>query len=249
MTDVSMLFEEWAPLESPWAVWAKPVLFSLLDGVPPRPLPADALPAVDWAPPSESGTALIVDLPGAASVFEGLALAHRGYRPVPLFNGCGSMGAIVDVWPIVEALTDGIVVLRSQGLSAEAPPAFLLDSQRMASARRAEPGDFDNRWCVFPQDLPSARHLLEAGIRTVVLRSDACQQDLEHVLARYRKAGVQLEIAVPDRIGRTPLDVSEPTGFRVAWQRLKVLAGLHRNSTGGFGADVPDPSKNSVLGS
>ncbi len=245
MTDYPLLFEEWAPLDSPWAVWAKPVLFWPLDGVPPRPLPPDTLPAVDWAPPVQSGAALIIDMPGASSVLEGLALALRGYRPIPVFNGCHSLGGLIDVEPIVKALTDGITVLRSQRLAGDAPPAFMIDSRRLEAMRKVAPGDFDNRWCLFPQDLPSARHLLEAGIRTVVLRSQDCQNDMEHVLVRFQMAGLQLETAIPGSVGRTPLRVSKPSGFRSAWHRLEVLLGLRRNSAGGFGGIVPEPSQSS----
>ena len=45
------------------------------------------------------------------------------------------------------------------GLAAtHAPPAFLLDSDRM-KAPAPDPGRFDNRWLVFPQDFPSAAFL------------------------------------------------------------------------------------------
>src|SRR5947209_18025924 len=78
------LFDAWAPAGASWSDWAKPVLFAHW----PRPLPAVAdvpPPDLSWVPPAADRVALVVDLPGAASVHLGLALAAAGYRPVPLF--------------------------------------------------------------------------------------------------------------------------------------------------------------------
>src|SRR5260370_2349495 len=43
---------------------------------------------VSWAPSPNMKTVLVVDLPGLESVWTGLALTLRGYRPVPLYNAC-----------------------------------------------------------------------------------------------------------------------------------------------------------------
>ena len=108
------LYEVWAPPDSPWSAWAKPVLFAHL----PRPLPSlEPATSLDlsWIPPAEERRALIVDLPGAAAVRLGLALAGRGYRPVPVFNACPpplgpeatAAPAVIDVDTILAALVDG----------------------------------------------------------------------------------------------------------------------------------------------
>src|SRR5436309_4375191 len=168
------LFDAWAPAGGPWSDWAKPVLFAHW----PRPLPAvPETPPADfgWAPAVAERVALVVDLPGAASVHFGLALAAAGYRPVPLFNACppptdGEPGvAVVPVEPILAALAGGADRLRAAPPPADAPPAFLLDADRQTARRDLAPGAFDNRSVVFPTDVPSAARLAARGVTRAVL--------------------------------------------------------------------------------
>src|SRR5580765_130756 len=80
------VFSTWAPENSIWSPWAKPVLFAHLDSalsyIPVAGAPGD----VSWSPPPDERVAIVLDLPGAEGVIIGLALAVRGYRPVPLYN-------------------------------------------------------------------------------------------------------------------------------------------------------------------
>src|SRR3954452_24194 len=169
------MFDAWAPAGGPWSDWAKPVLFAHW----PRPLPADpeAPPAdLSWVPPAAGRAALVIDLPGAAGVHLGLALAAAGYRPVPLYNAVpppaeGDPGAsVVVVEPVLAALARGADRLRASPPPADAPPAlpppraapppaFLLDADRQTARRDLAPGEFDNRSVVFPTDVPSAVRL------------------------------------------------------------------------------------------
>lgn len=245
------LYDLWAPDTSPWSAWAKPILFATLA---PAAAPADAppLPDASWATTLEAGTAVIVDLSGPAAVLTGLALAGLGYRPVPLFNGCSAPGMIVDVQPVQELLRRGAGLLRDQTLAPAAPPAFLLDADRLSNAANAIPGRFDNRWAVVPQDFPSANCLQRAGITAVCLVASAVRDDLAHVLRRYQEAGLALSLIGPQAMAPqpdTPVSRPQPLAvprprflFRSAWYRLLVLAGLRRNAAGGFGAVVPQPS-------
>jgi hypothetical protein len=257
--DGSQLFEVWAPQDSVWSRWAKPALFTQ----PPPALPATAMPvhsadaplpeeppAFD-AGPIDTWTAFVVDMPGPRSVDLGLALARAGYRPVPLFNTAYHAAAIVPVEPIVRKLQDAEPEMRSMVLPADAPPAFLLDATRLDPSTAAAPGRFDNRWVVFPQDFPSANFLLSRGIRQViVLQADGLQGkprlDLSHVLRRWQEAGLQLYAQDPD--GQVPpreLQVERPSAFRSLFYRALTLAGLRRNSAGGFGSIIPVPSSSS----
>ena len=76
-------FNAWAPEQALWSQWAKPVLFTQRLGL--------SSPALrSWSEPHEylwlsqgSRTALVVDLPGVESVETGIAMARRGYRPIP----------------------------------------------------------------------------------------------------------------------------------------------------------------------
>jgi len=248
----SELFEIWAPSGALWSRWAKPVLFAESSGAPSISLEAEVLPQLDIPPDNQ--TALILDLPSAESVKAALALAGLGYRPVPLYNGArGAFSAsltgtaVVDNDAIAGCLIAGAEVLARHRLPANAPPAFLLDSRRKPVNFDPAPGRFDNRWVVFPQDFPSASFLLAHGIkRVLLLQADPQsqpQQDLAHVLLRWQEASLELLIADPQHAAQpVPLRVARPTHFGLLWYRALALVGLRRNSAGGFGSVVPQPS-------
>jgi hypothetical protein len=252
--DSSQLFEIWAPPESVWSRWAKPVLFA-----DPRLAFGDqAPPAVPAAPPASAprprgwgdpATAFVLDLPGSWSVELGLDLARTGYRPVPLFNGADHPFALVDVRPVYNLLVVGAQELATVSLAPEAPPAFLLDVNRQPSAPPPlAPGKFDNRWVVFPQDFPSATFLRSRGVLRVMLLQEKRlgeqpRPDLAHVLRRWQEAGIEIYRQDPaaDEPPR-PLNVERPSRFRGLLYRALALAGLRRNSAGGFGSVIPQPS-------
>src|SRR5262249_52980523 len=158
------LYATWAPDESPWSPWSKPVLFAhlpeQLELLRPPPEPVAAALYL----PHERRCALVLDLPGASAVTAGLGLAALGYRPVPLFNSCPPsdadafkmIGAAVDARAILEAIVAGSAELAALALPADAPPAFLLDSRRSAPGLSIQPRMFDNRSVVFAADFPSA---------------------------------------------------------------------------------------------
>jgi hypothetical protein len=228
-------YRAWAPDGARWTEWAKPVLFAK----PPRyEVGTLSPPEIAWPPRADSGAMLVVDLPGEAGVLEGLALAKLGYRPVPLYNGVydpDHKAMIVNVSGVAAALFRGASMLPP--LPPDAPPAFLLDANRMKGFGK-EPGKYDNRWCVFPQDMPSASALAQNGIRRVVVRADAVQNDLAHILRRYQEGGI--EIALNDGQGERGLSQARPSGFRSLFYRARALAGLSRNAAGGFGDWIPE---------
>ncbi|NLD58975.1 MAG: hypothetical protein GX647_04895 [Clostridiales bacterium] len=227
-------YRMWAPDGAMWTAWAKPVLFAK----PPRyEVGALNLPEIDYAPRADSGTALIVDLPGETGVLEGLALAKSGFRPVPLYNGVydpDHRAMLVNVSGVAAALFRGAEMLPE--LPPDAPPAFLLDANRMRGLGK-EPGKYDNRWCVFPQDMPSAAALMKSGIRRVVVRAASVQNDLAHILRRYQEAGISL--ALRDG-GERAITAARPSGFKSLFYRVRALAGLSRNAAGGFGSWIPE---------
>lgn len=255
--DASQLFETWAPPDSVWSRWAKPVLFANAGFAGSTPA-SQELPPPPSSPRTETrmrvledaATAFVLDLPGTQSVELGLALARAGYRPVPLFNTADHPAALVNVRPVLDQLNAGAEEIRRLGTRPGAPPAFLLDADRR-TALPATPGKFDNRWIVFPQDFPSATFLLSQGIRRVVLLqkktlSDQPQEDLAHVLRRWQEAGVEIYLQDPgaDEPPR-PLTVQRPSSFRNLAYRAFALFGLKRNSAGGFGSIIPVASTGS----
>ena len=236
------LYKIWAPEGTAWTDWAKPVLFASLLGITP------ANPAEMQVTPPElmpdRKTMVIVDLPGVQGVEEALGLAAGGFRPVPLYNGVMGDGmALVDVRPLGRALHSGADILRTMTLPADAPPVFMLDSNRLEGTRI--PLSFDNRWCVFPQDMPSARHLKSKGIEKVILRSEKLLHDLSRVLYDYQEAGLTLYISAQnDRYPRT-LSVKKRHPVEDFAYRFKMIMGLKRNAAGGFGSKIPPPYESS----
>lgn len=249
-----LLFATWAPEGALWSRWAKPVLFATLrpeDLAPaPGPTPAQAPLALDagFAPPPAARTAIVVDLPGAESARMGMALGRRGYRPVPLYNACpGGPSPAVDLAPIVAELVGGAGELPQLAIAPDAPPAFLLDADRLRKIAEPVQGKFDNRWMVFPQDFPSGNLLRANGIdRALLLQrgngSGVARDDLRHVLLRWQEAGVAILLEDPfaDREPRA-IAVTRPSRFKSVWYRVLALAGFYRNAAGGFGSLIPLP--------
>lgn len=247
----SELFDLWAPMEAVWSRWAKPVLFADMTAIPVMDPDAEPLPELGLQ--HSSGTAVIVDLPGADSVRTGLALLASGFRPIPLFNGnrgpvSAGLGAVAilnnDV--LLGWLHAGAAVLRDARLPVNAPPAFLLDSRRKTDVSPT-PGRFDNRWVVFPQDFPSATFLKSQGItQAVLIKQDVVsrvQEDLTHVLRRWQEGGISLYVyGLNAGTDLQPLTVEKPSHFKTLWYTALALSGLRRNSAGGFGSVIPQPS-------
>jgi hypothetical protein len=255
------IYRIWAPPDSVWSAWVIPVPFAQLfcrDSMTPQESPVYHL---DWLGAENSRElAIVVDLPGANAIHYGLALISRSFRPVPVLDGspgpfsvpaptpyspsfmAGTQKSlsIVDMNGLLVSLCHGASQLRSAFLEPGAPPAFLLDANRMVGVPSESGEVFDNRWMVFPQDMPSGRFLRERGIRKVVLVHNRFfsqpQEDLAHVLLRWQEEGIAVE-SKPALSGQLPvaIEVNRPSRFRAAWYRGLAILGLRRNDAGGFG--------------
>lgn len=241
MISAEDLYAIWAPDGARWTEWAKPAAF-LLPVIPDaEPTPgADAVPGL---PEAWTDTAVIADLPGAEAVHVGMALAKRGYRPVPLFNATFGPNAVIDVEVITRALASHAETLRRLVIAPDALPVFLLDSRRRHNTvGAATPGWYDNRWVALPQDFPSGTLLRSRGITdvTLLLRDESGpSEDLAHVLLRWQQGGLRIMAASPADTAPRPLTVTRPSWFRLAWYRALTAARLRRNNAGGFGAVIP----------
>jgi hypothetical protein len=253
------IFSVWAPEGSPWSNWAKPVLFAHMDAALAVVTQAESAVDVSSFPPADGKTVMVLDLPGAEGVQVGMALAQRGFRPVPLYNAVPMPTifpfeepitvipmAAVDVRPILNALKTEAERLGQQHLPFNAPPVFLLDVNRRSACRSMTPGHFDNRSVCFTTDFPSANFLHAQGIERVVLvQRDRIEpmSDLAHALRRWQDGGLVMErmridaAATPERF-----EVRKPWWFGMMFQRALMAFGLRRASGGGFGAWVPTPS-------
>jgi hypothetical protein len=252
-------YSMWALEDSPWSDWAKPVLFSQM---PPAWTHETARPlALPTAPPdtfAAKHTAIIADLPGDSAVPLALAFAARGFRPVPLYNGAAyetyaalgipdsmEISSTIDAWRIMRSLWTGADLLEKIPLPPDAPPIFLLDSDRRIGQRAAIPGIFDNRWLAFPTDFPSASVLQSHGIEHawVIAASPEVAADLTHTLLRWQQAQIaitfmQLGVDAAPR----PITIRRPNLFRAAWYHFTATMSLRRRLLRGFGGVVPNPS-------
>jgi len=243
------IFEIWAPQEGLWSPWAKPILFTnLLKEEEPL-----SFMAASWLSFVDPKMMIILDLEGDKAVKEALGLALLGYRPVPLYNGSLNTERInarakekyrmaVDPTAISKALYSGSRDLALLEIPENAPPVFMLDSIRH-SGKIFIGTIFDNRWIVFPQDFPSADFLKNQGISKVLVRSDNMNEDLLHILYRYREKGLEILTCNDSGVMKEYL-MPIPQSFRKAVYRSKALLNFASNATGGFGrkAIIPDPS-------
>ncbi len=253
------IFSIWAPDESPWSRWAKPALFAHLDSALAHMPVTEVAGDVGWSPSPGEKVTLVLDLPGPEGVLIGIALAGRGYRPVPLYNALplpfgerlfdpltGRAVAAVDVSPILGALRKGAELLAQVKLPSDAPPAFLLDANRRGAGLRMQPDEFDNRSVSFTTDFPSANFLTAHGIQRVrLVQKDRVepQPDLAHSLRRWQDGGLKLERMRLDLPSQSEFfEIPRPSWYGAMFQRVLSSIGLRRASTGGFGAWIADSS-------
>ena len=243
MYDSQMAYKAWAPETSIWSPWTKPVMFANPPGVSFATLEK---PRISWVSYPDRRTALIVDLSGARGIEQGLVLANMGYRPVALYNGVNgpqTSKTVVDVDELSRALFQASTELAAISIRPDAAPAFLLDLNRMAGSGK-QPGSYDNRWCIFPQDMPSAQFLKDNGINRIIIHTPVIQTDLIHILCRYQKEGINLFHTSDGELPR-PITLMKPGLFTSVYYRFRTTMGLSRNAAGGFGAAVPDAQQSS----
>jgi hypothetical protein len=255
------IYSVWAPADSIWSPWVLPVAFAQLNcaDFSGAANDADLHQDLSWMPDGEAaGLAIVADLPGEKAIQYGLALAARGMRPVPVIDGSPGAGefylnqdspqtvtpsslqkAVVDMSGLLRMFCAGAIALPRIALSAQALPAFLLDSHRMTGHRVLSDEMFDNRWQVFAQDFPSARFLVEHGVQRVVLvqeQKGQPQEDLAHVLLRWQEGGISLQnVGTQEGGPPEPILIARPSYFRRIWQRALAILGLWRSPSGGFG--------------
>jgi hypothetical protein len=218
----------WAPRESVWSAWAKPVLFGFIGHAPRHFRRAEPPADTVWLPADRLRTALVVDLPGGDAVVLGAVLARQGYRPVPLFNALPfhprrAARPVVDVESILGHLAEHTPLIAGLRLPPDAPPAFLLDANRRVGAVTLEVGDLDNRSVCFPTDFPSANALKNNGIGRVIVveRSGGPDADLVRVLATWQAEGITLlrkDVARPG--APAPMRLPQPPWWSRLWRAL-----------------------------
>jgi len=248
MKDINKeIYKLWAPSDNHWTAWCKPVIFASIGATGST---AITIPSIAWLDVVKNNTIIIVDLPSDAGVLVGLGLAEMGYRPVPLYNGVNPKNdsSIVNSSGIEKIIASGTSFLRQMKILNNAPPAFLLDANRLKD-KDLRGIKFDNRWSLFEQDLPSANYLLNNGIERIIVCIEGgtkIQEDLAKILNKYQKIGIK--IFTTDGRTISPITIKKPSGFRMFSYRFFTIFGLRRNATGGFGGRAPDSYGSSGLG-
>ena len=236
-------FKAWAPVDAIWSQWAKPITFMATRH---SKVVIDLDNGSQNTAINDGKTMLIFDLPAISCIAEGLKYAKLGFRLVPLFNSAPAplvnvnrfADSFIDVWGIGSYLFAGASILKDISLKQEAPPVFLLDSDRY-KATLPGPGSFDNRWRLVPADMPSADFLAGQSICKVVVMPEKIQHDLVHVLFRYKEAGIEILTMNPETHVITPAVLSKPPHYKSIFHRLHTFWGLLRNTAGGFGGMIP----------
>lgn len=194
MTDKE-IYRIWAPVGKRWVDWIRPVPFVEIHEITKNySFTPFEVPEVDFMNEECKGAAIIVDLSGADSVEEGIALAKKGYRPIPLFNGTieqPGARATVDNQSVVVALFSATKHLMEIELADDALPVFMLDSNRL-NRYKVDVSVFDNSWDIFPQDMPTADYFLKNGITKMVVVGKALSRDLKKILYEYQKKKIQI---------------------------------------------------------
>ena len=151
------VFKIWAPTESKWTQWVRPVPFIQIDkDLKKYQIVNLIIPKINYLKNIDNNTAIIVDLYGKDSIEEGVALAYEGFRPIPIYNGTiEQQGAMptTDNLEIIYGLLKGAKELENIKIDKDARPAFLLDSKRM-NRYKMNASVFDNSWDIYYQDIP-----------------------------------------------------------------------------------------------
>lgn len=194
------IFSIWAPIGKKWVDWVRPVPFVGMDEYADMhnfsywEIHEVDFQKANYGNGNYSDTAIIVDLPGAESIKEGIALAKLGFRPVPIYNGTieqKKSRATVDNGAIGAALKWGASKLTKIEIKDDAPPAFLVDTNRLCRFKM-DVSIFDNSWDVYPQDLPSAEYLIDNGIHKIIIIGESVSRDLKKILYEFQKKKIQI---------------------------------------------------------
>lgn len=188
-------YKIWAPIGAKWVDWVRPVPFvGINENLKIYEVENFNIPQINYIQNPTTDTAIIIDLPENNSIKEGLGLAKFGFRPIPIYNGTdqqdGAM-ATVDNKSIKIGLIKGALELQKMQIDNNAPPAFLLDSNRM-NRYKMNQSVFDNSWDIYAQDLPSAEYFLKNGINKIIVRGESIQRDLQKILYSFQQKGITI---------------------------------------------------------
>ena len=186
------IFKMWAPLNTKWVDWIKPVAFTTIkDFHKNNQIVNFTIPNINYINKLQNNIAIILDCPYHYSIEESIALAKIGFRPIPIYNGVKPQFGVISLIDtnLEEALVWGALKLQEIKLSNDSPPVFLLDSNR-TNRFKTTPSIFDNSWDLYDQDLPSADYFLKNNINKIIVKSNKLQNDLSKILFKFQEKGI-----------------------------------------------------------
>ena len=188
------IYKCWYKENNKWCKWIKPTLFVDLDNQILKDVVDYEIPHIYYIDKLRDDTAIIIDEDGDTSIKEGLALMNFGYVLVPLFNSpypLPNSKSLVSNLSIATLLIWGGTILKDKTVSDFAPPVFLLDKNRLNRYHK-DKSIFDNSYDIYSQDLPSSNYFKNNGIKNIILKSDKINPDLNEILNKYRKNGLNI---------------------------------------------------------
>lgn len=189
------IFTIWAPQGKKWTEWVRPVPFvAINEDFRTYEVCDFTIPNITYMDKLPENTAIIVDLADDEGIKEGIALAKIGFRPIPVYNGTEPQEGVmstIDNNVIEYGLIKGAVELQKIIIKDDAPPAFLMDSNRTHRYKMNE-SVFDNSWDIYPQDLPSAKYFLTNDINKIIVVGEKFQKDLKRILRKFEKEGIEI---------------------------------------------------------
>jgi hypothetical protein len=147
---------------------------------------------------------------------------------------------------ILRAICATTTELAALALSAQAPPAFLLDGNRSGLGIPYGTGWFDNRSFITSSDFPTADYFTRHGVSKVIFVQPThdIKADLLQVLLRLQREGMTISTQTPWNLwAPRTLKVKPPMFIISAWEWLRRKLGYRRDPFHGcFGGVVPHSS-------
>lgn len=189
------IFKIWAPVGAKWVDWVRPVPFiGIKEKTKLYTVTDFIISDIKYINKLDENTAIIVDLPSSDGIKEGLGLAKLGFRPIPLYNGTNGEQGAISILNNQEIETDliyGALELKKIHIRDDAPPAFLLDSNR-THRFKMNVSVFDNSWDIYSQDMPSVEFFKQNNINKIIVRGEKIQRDLKRILYKFQKENIQI---------------------------------------------------------
>lgn len=187
------IFKIYAPFDSKWTQWVRPVPFIAMDTYNRKAIYSWIDRKIFFLDKYEEDTAIFIDLSARESIELGIALSRIGYRPIPLFNGTDEQEnsyATTDTYLVESTLITASSILKNIHLKNDANPVFLLDNTR-TNRYRAKESIFDNSWDLYKQDIPTAEYFKQNNISKIIIVADTIQKDLKKIFLEFQKNGLK----------------------------------------------------------